>query len=181
MALNAVGMTGPQVLSKNNKLVCMIKKKGRRRVLNMKQVSGALRKRFGAKNVRIYMGDFAKQSFKNQVKRISDCAVLISPCGSISMMNWALKRNAALIVLDYFNFKTGKSESMEGEFWGRTGWFKFIRFPIEKEQVRIDCEDRKLWDDNGFGAYRNCANMLLDPEKVVDYASGALRWSIQQR
>jgi hypothetical protein len=97
------------------------------------------------------------------------------------MMGWALQKNAALIVIDYFNFKTQKSEAMEGEMWGRMGWFKFIRFPVEQSQLTIDCQDKTIWDDQGYGAYRNCANMQLDPEKLADYAAAALTWTQQQR
>jgi hypothetical protein len=75
-ALRGIGLQ-LKPLAKKNKLICVIRKKGRRQVLNMGQIKTTLVSRFGEQNVRIYRDFFAGLSFERQVELVSDCAVLI--------------------------------------------------------------------------------------------------------
>ena len=157
--------------------VGILHKKGRRTVKNIESVHEYLTSRL--KVPVDLIPDPGTLPLIDQMKLMRKYALVVTPPGSISFACMFLPRGAAFVHIDYWDIETGRSETMEGKYWGHLSNLVDVRYHVDKTEItpnitlsltdrirensreQTDLGERSEWD-----LWRNYGDVLIDNERM---------------
>ncbi len=149
--------------------VCLFHKTGRRRFKNFEAVQRHL-----VRNYRTNLfANPESMSFRQQAEFLSQCTVVVSPSGSLSMVNVFLPLSSALITVDYFDPIAEQSTSMEGVLWSKIGWIREMHYRVKMDEVDISEAPLSLANAS---KYRDYGNVYVDIKRLSHMVDDALDW-----
>ncbi len=166
----------PFLVPKQHKLV-ILKKEGRRKFHNYDEIWNAIQQHLGHTGIVIEewnSREFANFTMKEQLEKITNATIVLTPCGGVSVPFFFLPRGAALIVPDGVAFEYGgfQLSQMEGVLWYSISHIKLLRYEHNPANF-VKFEDNKwrneihLEPDKGRDDIRNYGQFIMDPKKVL--------------
>jgi hypothetical protein len=151
-------------------LLVFLRKRGRRRFLNLDMIVEEAKKRFS--EVETILIDPAEMTLVEQISMAQRATVTFSPCGGTSFFNAFLRDGTTAIIADYWDKARNRSTSMEGYFWDRVTSHQTMRYKVEKSEITIiePPEGRKDWEDG----YRDHGATMLDVDRAMHLIDQAL-------
>ena len=182
----------------SRRLILVVKKDGRRRILNHESLVERLQAHFsdGAQadevssatsnanrpsgrwlqGVDVISIDPAALSLPEQIALCQKADLVITPCGGISFFASFLPKGKAAIFLGYWDTETNRSENMEGFLWRYVTRQVTFFYDVKKDEITIlppGDPKRSAWAD-----YRDHGAITVDEERMIALAEQALRMVI---
>lgn len=180
-AWDALGSPDP-----GKRLIIILKKAGRRRVLNHDALVEELRERFSDSSKESFLGtvdvlavDPGSLSLAEQIALCQQADLVITPCGGISFFASFLPQGKAAIFIGYWDTGSNRSENMEGFLWRYVTRQHAFFYDVKKEEITIlppGDPTRAGWSD-----YRDYGAVTVNVDKMVTLATQALRTAVQER
>ena len=167
-------------------LILVVRKDGRRRILNHDELVEGLRSdlSFNATrqpfsgSVDVLSVDPASLSLAEQIALCERADLVITPCGGISFFASFLPRGKAAIFIGYWDTASNRSENMEGFLWRYVTRQHAFFYDVKKEEITIlppGDPTRAEWFD-----YRDYGAVTVDVDRMVALATQALRVAIKE-
>ncbi|KAL9654624.1 hypothetical protein ABK040_006686 [Willaertia magna] len=176
----------PYFKPKKQKIIIAYKsEKERRHIVNFNEMINFIKKEFGDL-AEIQVEKFYDKSAKEQVNVLQQSTVFITPPGAISQGSIFLTKYTTAIYFDIY--QEGKTNSLEGYFWTNLFWFKDFRYPVVKDEIKIDYNLIKEYNDNEWNVnkikdkevmYRNYGSIKVDLNKLSLLIQNALHFTNQ--
>ena len=157
--------------------ILVTRKVNRRKIINLDVVVEHLRATFDV-DVDVWEPD--SFSFEEQVQRVRQYPVLITPCGGVSFISPFMYPGSSVIYIDYFNPHNNQTEFMEEFLWQFDGRLNRYHYYIAREDVidfdadakskRGDQRNITMWE-----WWRNFPIHHVVPERMAYFAFQALR------
>lgn len=130
----------------------------RRTILNVDEIYDFIKREYSNNITTVEVVDWSQYSFQEQVKKMLQTSVIVTPCGGVSMMLPFLPRGAYAIITDFwsseakYGFPVGISASMEAPFWNAWPHFKRLYYQVWEGEYEMDVEGTK--DTRDFASIR---------------------------
>jgi hypothetical protein len=149
--------------------LCVTQKVGRRGIFNVEELHNALKAHYP--HMRI-MANLHLKSLKEQMMALQQCAVMVTPSGTVGMTNIFLPVGSCLIVVDYFDTRYGRSYPMDGMFFKQMPWLREIHYPFTKAEV--DLSEAPAIDE--WRRYRDHGKVIVNTTRLLGLVEEAFDW-----
>jgi len=174
-------------LDPGRRLIVVVKKEGRRQVLNHDALVAGLRDSFSSDPVKqsllgsvdVLSVDPASLSLAEQIALCQRADLVITPCGGISFFASFLQQGKAAIFIGYWDTHSKRSENMEGFLWRYVTRQHAFFYNVKKEEITVlppGDATRAKWSD-----YRDYGAVTVNVDRMVALSMQALRVAVRDR
>ena len=166
-------LTRPQQLS-----ILITRKTNRRKVVNFDELVAYLQHVF---DMEVAVWEPHQLSFEEQVQRVRQHSVLISPCGGISFVSPFMFPGSSVVYIDWFDPSWNTTSPMEEYVWQHDPRFNRFHYQIKREDIRgIDQEAMQRDSESPAEIdekrqWRNYALLHIEPQRMAYFVVHALR------
>ena len=153
--------------------ILILKKEGRRRILNVDEVAESLSLAFP--NAKVVLFNPANVSIEDQIIEAQRTTVLVTPCGGISFLGMFLRSRASAVVAGLWVPTSKRSSNNDYYLWEYFTEVNTIYYDVLLEEITIlppGNEKRKGVDD-----YRFYGSLTMNVSKIEMLVAAALRTS----
>lgn len=158
----------PNHTPKKSRITVSIKD-GKRSIFNHGEMLAHLEKTFPSHEIDA-IELYKLGGWQQELQYLQDTAVLITPCGGVSMSAMFLPHGAAMIIVDYWNTKKNNTVGMEERLWANLGFIRAYHYPFTENEVVLD-ESRKR---DSYGDMRDWGRVKVDVERMEMLVRDAL-------
>ncbi|GJN94338.1 hypothetical protein Rhopal_007412-T1 [Rhodotorula paludigena] len=157
----------------NKQKVVLLHKVGRRTVRNYDEVEDALRMRF---EVDVEVVNPEELSLVEQLERMQQTTVVVSPCGGVSFSAMFLPAGSSAVFIDYWDARWNTTAQMERFIYTYNDNVMPFYYPVEKRDLHLDRSKLPDWVDqkDEYEVWRNWPDVTVDVKRMERYVFSAL-------